>query len=270
MKKKIVLIIIAILIILLIIAFAIDKYRMNNNMPVIFSTWGYSYIPQIPTISLSNESETEVAGNEAEDEAGYDAYSKIEKEDILQNGGGIIDWAINISDNNVVYNKSDYIIIGKVQTIDGGTNYNPREKVYTLPETIGKITVERVLKGQLDEKIIPYIRLDGIVTVAEYQKSLFKEEYQSKNHWINKLSEEEKNNKYVKELTYENIDIEQDKTYLMYMNYTADYERYAIGFVQYGLREVDTTTLGLDNKTIKVKNNDTGKWETLDKIIPNL
>lgn len=226
---------------------------------------------------LQNKEKVEVADNTNNintetniDEVGYDAYSKIAKEDIISDGGPIIDYIRDISDNNVNYNESNYIIIGKVQTIDGGINYNPKEKVYTVPETIGKVKVERVLKGQLDEKVIPYIRYGGIITAAEYQLSLFPSEYSSKNHFLNTLTEEEKNHKYINERAMGDIDIEQGKTYLMYLIYAEDYERYAISFVQYGLREVDVTTLGSDNKTIKVKNNDTGEWEMLDTIIPNM
>ena len=47
MKKKVLIIITIILAIVLVIGimYAVDKYRMKHNKPVIFSTWGYSYCP---------------------------------------------------------------------------------------------------------------------------------------------------------------------------------------------------------------------------------
>jgi len=48
--KKILLIILAIILIsvvILIILYTIDINRMRNNEPVLFSTWGYSYVPPI-------------------------------------------------------------------------------------------------------------------------------------------------------------------------------------------------------------------------------
>lgn len=47
MKKKIIIIVSIIVILMLAVggAYLIDKNRMNNNKPVIFSTWGYQYAP---------------------------------------------------------------------------------------------------------------------------------------------------------------------------------------------------------------------------------
>ena len=49
MKKKILIILSIIVLIVLIIGtmYIIDRIRMKNNKPVIFSTWGYSYVPPV-------------------------------------------------------------------------------------------------------------------------------------------------------------------------------------------------------------------------------
>lgn len=47
MKKKVFLVSIIILIILLLVVFVINQYRMKNNLPVLFSTWGYGYVPPV-------------------------------------------------------------------------------------------------------------------------------------------------------------------------------------------------------------------------------
>lgn len=67
MKKKIIIIVSVIAILALVIGsmFLIDKNRMNNNEPVIFSTWGYDYAPPvekenitktIPNVESQNQS----------------------------------------------------------------------------------------------------------------------------------------------------------------------------------------------------------------------
>ena len=47
MKKKIIILISIIIVLTLTVvgAYLIDKNRMDNNKPVIFSTWGYQYAP---------------------------------------------------------------------------------------------------------------------------------------------------------------------------------------------------------------------------------
>ena len=47
MKKKIIIVVSVIVILVLASGsmFLIDKNRMDNNKPVIFSTWGYDYVP---------------------------------------------------------------------------------------------------------------------------------------------------------------------------------------------------------------------------------
>lgn len=49
MKKKLVIVIMIVLAIMLVmsIMYAIDRYMMKNNKPVIFSTWGYDYAPPV-------------------------------------------------------------------------------------------------------------------------------------------------------------------------------------------------------------------------------
>ena len=51
MKKKILIALLAILLIALILGamYIIDRKRMKDNRPVVFSTWGYSYTPSVST-----------------------------------------------------------------------------------------------------------------------------------------------------------------------------------------------------------------------------
>lgn len=60
-KNKIIIIgIILICIIALVGAFLVDKYRMRNNLPVIFSTWGYDYAPPVDIIDENTNNDTNI------------------------------------------------------------------------------------------------------------------------------------------------------------------------------------------------------------------
>lgn len=180
----------------------------------------------------------------------------------------------DMSNNEAIAEGADFIVIGTVTSIEGIVNYNPVAEIYTKAQTVGKLNIEKVLKGDIKEKDISFIRLGGIIPVIEYQKSLEKEQIVKRG--IDKLTEEEKRTQYVSETMEGDISIEKGKTYLMYLTYDEDYKRYYIIYLQYGLREIDTSTLNFNAKTatldeyksIKVKNNTNGEFETLDSIIP--
>ena len=62
MKKCIIVILVIVLIIILGLGtlYAIDMYRMDNNLPVVFSTWGYNYAPPIKPINSGESNSGEV------------------------------------------------------------------------------------------------------------------------------------------------------------------------------------------------------------------
>lgn len=168
---------------------------------------------------------------------------------------------------------SSYIIIGKINSVDGGINYNESKKIYTVPQTIGSIEVIRVIKGDITEKVIPFIRVGGIVTFEEYENSLV-ESQKTKLELTRTLSAKEKKEKYVSVYEYGDIQPEKDKEYLMYLCYDEDYDRYNIQYLFYGLREIENTTNNsistMSNNELRVKNNVTGEYENLSDVIGDL
>lgn len=189
-----------------------------------------------------------------------------------------LDYLINITDKKVRNDNSDFIIIGTVQSIDGGINYNSTRDLYTAIQTIGKVKVEKVIKGTVEDNIIPFIRLDGVISFSEYEKGLT-ESQKTKVELTKTLTNEEKKTKYVSSYTMGNINIEQDKTYLMYLKYDPDYDRYGIVFLQDGLREIDKSTMAKseskklikeETATIKVKNNETEQFETISDVLGDI
>ena len=81
MKKKIIIILLVLLCLILgttITLYCIDNYRMNNNEPVLFSTWGKEYSPIIED-KTSNDEQTIQEEKEPEymDENNYKEADKV-------------------------------------------------------------------------------------------------------------------------------------------------------------------------------------------------
>jgi len=205
----------------------------------------------------------------------------VDEEKIILRSIANASYLIDMNNKETIAEQAELIIIGTVSSIEGVTNYNPVTENYVMTGTLGKISVNKVIKGSVDENEISFIRLGGIIPVSEYEKSLFPEQVEKRG--FNKLTQVEKENKYVEERMDSDIKIEKDKTYLMYLSYAENYSRYSIQFLQYGLREIQTEVLNTEtnilnfNKNtitsneyndIKVKNNQNGEFESLNNIIP--
>ena len=151
--------------------------------------------------------------------------------------------------------RSDLIIIGKIKSIDGAINYNEKTNEYMMTSTIGTIKVDEIIKSNdivSSGDVIKFARLGGVISVADYVKTL--EARQIARQGLNKLTEKEMENSYVKETVNGDIEPEEGKTYLMYMQYDENLNRYFIIGMEFGLKEYNKSTH-------KIKNNVTGKWE---------
>lgn len=247
---------------------------------IIFSLCGITLIGAIGLGIYSNNKEKNMGDLNQINTSNYEVaestnnITNTNHKNIVLNLKSSLDYALDVTDKNVRKNNADYVIIGKIKSIDGATNYNEKQKIYTSIFTYGKIEVETVLKGDISDIEIPFIRLGGDIKFSEYEKGLTTSQ-KEKMELVNTLSQEEKENSYVSYSPEGDIKIEEGKTYLMYMNYNTDYEKYICTYMQYGTREIDTKTLknsiqttsNESNETeIKVKNNDTGEWENLSDI----
>lgn len=188
----------------------------------------------------------------------------------------------NMKNNTFIANDAEIIVIGTVASIDGVVNYNPTTEDYVMTRTVGTIEINKVLKGELKDTKIPFIKLGGIIPVSEFEKAI--PEVQAEKFGFKQMSQKEKETKYISEQISDDIEIEQGKTYLIYLKYYSDYDRYSICYLQYGLREVEAASVTKlnantnmnnvskltknDYKEIKIKNNTNGEYETLDSILP--
>lgn len=197
-----------------------------------------------------------VKDNENSNEESFNKQEKT-NERIYLNSISSLDFNLDVTDLDYLEENSSDIIIGKVKSIDGTTNYNEKNKSYTFVSTYGTIQVEGIIKSNskfsLNDTVL-FARMGGEITVAEYEKSL--EPRQIVRQKIDQLTEEEKKNLYVRMYIANDIEIEAGKTYLMYLSYDESTEKYAIIGFENGLREYNK-----NNNT--VKNNSTGEFESL-------
>ncbi len=184
-----------------------------------------------------------------------------------------LDLAYDFSDNKIRKEHAKYAVLAKVKSIDGCTNYNKTQKEYTAVMTYGNIEVLSVLKGEIKDKTIPFIKLGGEISFEEYEKGL-EDSQKEKLDLTSKLTVTEKKTSYVSYYPNEDVKLEEGKIYLMYLNYNSDYDKYVCEFLQYGTREVEPSTIQLKKSinsetrvenlnNVKVKNNETGKFESL-------
>ncbi len=197
-----------------------------------------------------------VKDNENSNEESFNKQEKT-NERIYLNSISSLDFNLDVTDLDYLEENSSDIIIGKVKSIDGTTNYNEKNKSYTFVSTYGTIQVEGIIKSNskfsLNDTVL-FARMGGEITVAEYEKSL--EPRQIVRQKIDQLTEEEKKNLYVRMYIANDIEIEAGKTYLMYLSYDESTEKYAIIGFENGLREYNK-----NNNTFK--NNATGEFESL-------
>lgn len=154
-------------------------------------------------------------------------------------------------------NRSDIILVGKVKSIDGVINYSEELEEYIMTSTVGTIETQSIIKS--DNKIsenseFSFIRVGGTISVAEYEKSLAPR--QIIRQGIDKLSQEEKESMYIKFAYEDDIEIEEGKSYLMYLKFEEKLNKYRIIGMEYGLKEYKASTR-------EVKNNQNQNWEKI-------
>lgn len=173
------------------------------------------------------------------------------------------DMLYNLSEPSVIEGLSDYIALVKIDTIDGVSNINKKTNEFVSTYTYGKLIILKMIKGNIDSKNISYIRSGGEISYNDWIKGQLSPEKLQK--MVENSGIDTDNLKIVDK--YEgDISIETNKVYLAYMHYEPSFNEeneYVIHGFQYGLREIKED----ESSNIKVKNNDTGKWENLSSII---
>lgn len=195
----------------------------------------------------------------------HDAYANIADKDIAQiQSDGEIGW--DVRDPYYGFNTQPITAVVHIDSIEGGRTHSPISNQYVYPQTFGKMTVLSVYKGDVKpSQQLNYIRIGGIVSYDDYWNALNQEQKDKRLH----LNNGEKNPtgiKYVEQKFSDDIDIDANKDYLVFLTPSASKDgsrvEYSINGMQYGLRKVEGT-----GTNMKVYNNSTEKWESLSSVV---
>jgi hypothetical protein len=195
----------------------------------------------------------------------HDAYANIPR-DQIQHIGTASDFFWDPRDPYYGFNSVPVVARVHIDSIDGGRTYSPIFNEYTFPQTIGKMTIQTVYKGDVKPGAqLTYNKGGGIVPFDEYWKSLNpqqQEKWTARNGGTKPTS-----TGYIKKTVEDDVELTVGKDYIalllpqQYQDGTA--EEYSIQGFQLGFREVR----GSGTETT-VLNNDTKNWESLESIVP--
>lgn len=200
-----------------------------------------------------NKSKTTVEEVEMADLV-YDAYiaideSEVTKVEYRQEEHGFV-YSVSLKE---VQQDSEHIIIGKVLSIDGGSNYDYANKRYVFPYTYGIIKVIEPLKGSFEvDQRIPYAKDGAIITMEEYIKgsmSNYKKE-------LNETFDPQKN--YVQEYLPNDHKIEVGETYLIYFNNNKIDQYYSIVSGKEGMMKYQDG---------RVYDDVTNTWKKIEEVV---
>lgn len=175
------------------------------------------------------------------------------------------DLAIDYSNIDNLVAESEVVALVKIKS-EEGMNYNPIREEYVPVYTTGVMEIENVILNtsdvQLSEKQeLEYVRLGGKIKYGEYLQGLRdveKEKLQQDMLVKTQKTTQELANKLVRDMYIDDIEIENNKEYLVFLKYTKDYEKYNILGFEYGLREYDSNTK-------MIKNNVTKEFENMEQ-----
>jgi len=216
--------------------------------------------------------------NKKEEEESFNYYSYIDEINLdnVINASVLSDRIIDISDVEALKNFHTNVFIGTVDSMEGCSTIVSSGRFSSMPNTYGKIKVLKNLKGEINQDVITYSRPGGVISIAEYEKNAPKELVENRKFHREQAGQKnlDLKNTYVKYIEENDIEIETGKTYLFFATFVPETSIYQIDGAQYGTREIlDLNTNKTvfrklpDESTLQVKNNETGKYESLNEFI---
>lgn len=159
-------------------------------------------------------------------------------------------------------NDNYFVVLGKIKSIDGTTNYNFKTQEYTDIFSYGKLEIVDTLKGNIDGDIVDIMKLGGKITLSDYAKSLSPAQLQ-KEEMTNLLNtySNSKSAVYVESKNSEMVEPEIDKEYLFVMYYNNDYGKYILDTFPDAIKEVKR-----EGSKISLKDNSTNEYKEFATI----
>lgn len=143
--------------------------------------------------------------------------------------------------------------ICQLKSIDGAINQNPATKEYSpIISSYGKLTIKKVLKGEINSREIDFLKNGGVITMSKYYNAM-QPEQREKIKLAEKYDKDEMEKKFVEDAWFESTKkLESKKDFLCYLKYDKDYQKYQLVVIPEIFREVISYS---DSNDFVLKNN---------------
>lgn len=167
-----------------------------------------------------------------------------------------------MSEEEIMKDENYYVVIGKVTSIDGATNYNESTKEYTTIFSLGKMEVLKDIKGNMETNSIEIMKRGGQISLEQYEKGLNESQKQKEAYQnLSKKYSKQKATVKVELKSLDEVDIELNKEYLFVLSYNKDFDRYLINAFPYAIKEVK-----MENSNIYYKDRTTQTFEEFSNL----
>ncbi len=229
---------------------------------IVFSSFTFSKIEEKTDATLVQKNN--MLQNDMKKEEEYKIYSYItdEMQQKAQDVTPVILCYARAYTPEYLNEIASHIVVARVISID------EMDVSYSLfGMTKGKLLINNSLKGDFKNgQVVSFGKLGGIIdaqTIIDVQ-----------GEECSYTNEEPKSKIYFNLIREFDINIEEGKTYLLYLSYNEHEDVYEILGLKYGLREInipqekDTISLiNVDFSKLELKNNDTNEFENLQEYI---
>lgn len=195
-------------------------------------------------------------------ETSYNYLDSIDKDQIAY-ASVDADMAYNIADPLQLRENATNVFLATVSSIDSATCNLAGYEFSPIPYTLGKLEVLKNYVGDV-EGTVQFSRSGGTVTLDEYNRNAPKSSVSKREHL-----QKGKSIRYMSVKLADDIDLEVNKTYLIYATYNEEYNRYEIIGFEYGSREVtgyNEKTKTFRNSTT-ILNNHTNETESFEEYV---
>ena len=200
----------------------------------------------------------------------YNTQDNVAKQSIVETEDPIIftevssyDTLYDFSDSAVLAEHSDLVVVGKLKEIGTPTNFNAKTKKYGKACTPNNLEIMQVIKSDDNQNLeeVNFLNIGGLISYSDYEKSLLPAQKAKREYLMQQNGTlQAKSNMFVKQSVKDQLEIEEDKTYIVYLYYNENYDSYMVVNQPYGIKEYNANTG-------KILNHVTNKVENLDELM---
>lgn len=224
------------------------------------------------TKSKLNESvklgELDVMNGKVENKVSTYVTNDIKKS--AENGDVSVEFNKKVTLNELV-NSAENIAIVRIISLDSSS----AEYDHVVGKTYGRLIINTAIKGNLKEgTVVDYAALGGYLKITEWEQYQPEAANAKRKLLRGQNGIKVDDNSYIHLQFDDCIDVEAGKTYLAYLNYNKNMQKYEIigfgdGFMELSIdsEQENISTININTNEVKILNNYTKEYENLDEYI---